>query len=50
MGFTVFNFTVLLHEVVHHTIFERWRPTLDSRDDSLGTTKVTKLTKVSLWF
>jgi fatty acid desaturase len=22
-GFTVFNFTVLLHEVVHHTIFER---------------------------
>lgn len=25
-GFTVFNFTVLLHEVVHHTIFERPRP------------------------
>jgi fatty acid desaturase len=25
-GFTVFNFTVLLHEVVHHTIFERRRP------------------------
>ncbi len=24
-GFTVFNFTVLLHEVVHHTIFERPR-------------------------
>jgi fatty acid desaturase len=24
-GFTVFNFTVLLHEVVHHTIFERRR-------------------------
>ena len=22
-GFTVFNFTILLHEVVHHTIFER---------------------------
>jgi fatty acid desaturase len=22
-GFTIFNFTVLLHEVVHHTIFER---------------------------
>jgi len=22
-GFTVFNFTVLLHEVVHHTIFDR---------------------------
>ncbi len=22
-GFTVFNFTVLLHEVVHHTVFER---------------------------
>jgi fatty acid desaturase len=25
-GFTVFNFTVLLHEVVHHTIFESRRP------------------------
>ena len=25
-GFTVFNFTVMLHEVVHHTIFERRRP------------------------
>ena len=25
-GFTVFNFTVLLHEVVHHTIFPRRRP------------------------
>jgi fatty acid desaturase len=25
-GFTVFNFTVLLHEVVHHTIFEGRRP------------------------
>ena len=25
-GFTVFNFTVLLHEVVHHTIFERRQP------------------------
>jgi len=24
-GFTVFNFTVLLHEVVHHAIFERRR-------------------------
>ena len=24
-GFTIFNFTVLLHEVVHHTIFERRR-------------------------
>ncbi len=22
-GFTIFNFTVLLHEVVHHTVFER---------------------------
>ena len=22
-GFTVFNFTILLHEVVHHTVFER---------------------------
>lgn len=26
-GFTVFNFTILLHEVVHHTIFARARPT-----------------------
>ena len=25
-GFTVFNFTVLLHEVVHHTIFETRHP------------------------
>jgi len=25
-GFTVFNFTVLLHEVVHHTVFARGRP------------------------
>ena len=25
-GFTVFNFTVLLHEVVHHTVFERRLP------------------------
>ena len=25
-GFTIFNFTVLLHEVVHSTIFERKRP------------------------
>ena len=24
-GFTIFNFTVLLHEVVHHTVFERRR-------------------------
>jgi len=28
-GFTVFNFTVLLHEVVHHTVFERRRPRLE---------------------
>jgi len=28
-GFTVFNFTVLLHEVVHHTIFERRRPSAE---------------------
>jgi fatty acid desaturase len=28
-GFTVFNFTVLLHEVVHHTIFERRRQGLE---------------------
>jgi fatty acid desaturase len=25
-GFTVFNFTVLLHEVVHHTVFDRRHP------------------------
>jgi fatty acid desaturase len=25
-GFTVFNFTVLLHEVVHHTVFARRHP------------------------
>ena len=25
-GFTIFNFTILLHEVVHHTVFERKRP------------------------
>ncbi len=25
-GFTIFDFTILLHEVVHHTIFERKRP------------------------
>lgn len=25
-GFTVFNFTVLLHEVLHHLLFERRRP------------------------
>jgi fatty acid desaturase len=25
-GFTIFNFTVLLHEVVHHTVFDRRRP------------------------
>ena len=25
-GFTVFNFTVLLHEVVHHTVFETRHP------------------------
>jgi fatty acid desaturase len=25
-GFTIFNFTVLLHEVVHHAIFERRHP------------------------
>ena len=28
-GFTVFNFTVLLHEVVHHTVFEHPRPRLE---------------------
>lgn len=25
-GFTIFNFTVLLHEVVHHTIFQKRHP------------------------
>jgi fatty acid desaturase len=25
-GFTIFDFTILLHEVVHHTIFERRHP------------------------
>jgi fatty acid desaturase len=25
-GFTVFNFTVMLHEVVHHTVFQRQHP------------------------
>ena len=25
-GLTVFDFTILLHEVVHHTVFERRRP------------------------
>ena len=25
-GFTVFNFTVMLHEVVHHTVFQRLHP------------------------
>jgi len=25
-GFTIFNFTVLLHEVVHHTVFQQKRP------------------------
>ena len=28
-GFTIFNFTVLLHEVVHHTIFARRRQTAE---------------------
>jgi fatty acid desaturase len=28
-GFTVFNFTVLLHEVVHHAVFARRRPSLE---------------------
>jgi fatty acid desaturase len=28
-GFTVFNFTVLLHEVVHHLVFERQHPALE---------------------
>jgi fatty acid desaturase len=25
-GFTVFNFTVLLHEVLHHNVFQRRHP------------------------
>lgn len=28
-GFTIFNFTVLLHEVVHHTVFNRRRPAVE---------------------
>ena len=28
-GFTVFNFTILLHEVVHHTVFSRRRPSAE---------------------
>lgn len=28
-GFTVFNFTVLLHEVVHHLVFDRRQPRLE---------------------
>ena len=28
-GFTVFNFTILLHEVVHSTVFPRRRPTAE---------------------
>ena len=28
-GFTIFNFTILLHEVVHHTIFARRRRTVE---------------------
>ena len=28
-GFTIFNFTVLLHEVVHHNVFDRRRPAFE---------------------
>jgi fatty acid desaturase len=28
-GFTVFNFTILLHEVVHHAVFARRRPIVE---------------------
>ncbi len=28
-GFTVFNFTILLHEVLHHLVFERRHPRLE---------------------
>jgi fatty acid desaturase len=28
-GFTIFNFTILLHEVVHHNVFARPRPALE---------------------
>ena len=28
-GFTIFNFTVLLHEVVHHAVFAGRRPLLE---------------------
>src|SRR5712692_11501058 len=34
-GFTIFNFTVLLHEVVHHTVFDRRRPALERALDWL---------------
>ena len=30
-GFTIFNFTILLHEVLHHNVFERTRPTHRTR-------------------
>jgi len=28
-GFTIFNFTILLHEVLHHNVFERRRPLVE---------------------
>ena len=28
-GFTIFNFTILLHEVVHHNVFRRRRPRVE---------------------
>ena len=34
-GFTLFNFTVLLHEVVHHTVFDRSHPAAERALDWL---------------
>ncbi len=28
-GFTIFNFTILLHEVLHHLVFERMHPSIE---------------------
>lgn len=34
-GFTIFNFTVLLHEVVHHLVFDKKRPAAERALDYL---------------
>ena len=41
-GFTIFNFTVLLHEVVHHTVFERRRGVLHPLGFSCGVDRVNR--------